>query len=144
MNSSRRAAKASTPAWPSEASATVKPITSRASATISLTVGSSSTRSTRPWPRSGLPAGSAGAWTAAVREETGNWRQKVVPSLTRLSTRREPLWLLTIPRMAASPSPRPVNLVVKKGSKIRLRVSSSMPHPSSWIRTYTQGPASMS
>ena len=46
-----------------------------------------------------------------------------------LLTRRAPPWLRTMPITAASPSPRPVNFVVKKGSKILARVVSSIPDP---------------
>ena len=40
-------------------------------------------------------------------------------------------WSRTMPCTAASPRPRPSNVVVKKGSKARSRVASSMPSPSS-------------
>ena len=50
-----------------------------------------------------------------------------------------PPWSVTIPWAMASPSPVPCpgGLVVKKGSKIRPRISSGMPGPSSSNSTST-------
>ncbi len=41
--------------------------------------------------------------------------------------------------MAASPSPRPVSFVVKKGSKIRSRSSDGIPQPVSLTSSATWG-----
>ena len=61
----------------------------------------------------------------------------VVPWPRSLSISMAPRWARTMPSTAASPSPRPVNFVVKKGSKIFSRVSSSMPQPVSVTWTTT-------
>ena len=72
------------------------------------------------------PAVRSGPATAAA---SGRKTRKVLPFPGALSTVMKPPLLLTMPWTAARPRPRPVNLVVKKGSKIRALVSSSMPEP---------------
>ena len=67
-----------------------------------------------------------------------------MPRPGALSTRMPPPCPRTMPSVAASPSPRPVNFVVKNGSKIRARVSSSMPTPSSATSSQTIGPLRVS
>ena len=62
---------------------------------------------------------------------------KVEPFPGSLYTRMVPLCDRTIPRTADSPSPRPVNLVVKKGSKILALTPSSMPQPLSCTSSVT-------
>ena len=57
------------------------------------------------------------------------------------STRRSPWWRLTTTRKLTSrpsPVPCPTGLVVKNGSKIRLRTSGAMPGPVSSISTTAQ------
>ena len=67
--------------------------------------------------------------TSAALSVPGNNKRKVEPRSGWLDTFNAPRWARTIPITAASPSPRPVNLVVKKGSKILACVSRLMPHP---------------
>src|SRR5678815_3449967 len=59
----------------------------------------------------------------------GNSTRKVVPRPGVLSTVRRPRWLRMMPCTAARPRPRPVNLVVKNGSKILATVAGSIPEP---------------
>ena len=54
---------------------------------------------------------------------------RVLPRPTSLWICTVPLCPRTMPRAAAMPRPRPVNLVVKKGSKSFSRVDGSMPQP---------------
>jgi hypothetical protein len=78
-------------------------------------------------PRCRRPARAA----ALGRRAAGKSTRKSVPTPMRESISIPPSWLRTIPSTAASPSPRPVNLVVKNGSKIREIVSCDMPQPES-------------
>src|SRR5690606_23449891 len=71
------------------------------------------------------PAHARGGTAGAAGRKT----RKVEPWFGRLSTCSAPRWLRTMPRTGARPSPRPVNLVVKKGSKMRARTSGVMPLP---------------
>ncbi|MCY1534850.1 hypothetical protein D9M68_702340 [compost metagenome] len=69
----------------------------------------------------------------------GKYSMKVVPSPGTLSTWIAPPCACTMPSTTGSPSPVPLPtaLVVKKGSKMRLRVAASMPQPSSDTMTRT-------
>ena len=71
-----------------------------------------------------LPAETADAGSRMSRDASAGWlvhgrrTSKRVPSPGLLMTSMVPPWSRTIPWTAARPMPRPVNLVVKKGSKI--------------------------
>ncbi len=68
----------------------------------------------------------------------------VVPWPSALDTLMAPRCPRTIPSTAASPSPRPVNFVVKNGSKMREAVAASIPWPVSETRTSTYSPSGRS
>ena len=94
--------------------------------------GSSSTTSTDPRP----PAGGAGTtgtgcWGAAAAAVTGRKTRKTLPRPGALSTVRPPPCSRTIPRTTANPSPRPMNLLVKNGSKIFSMSQAVIPQPES-------------
>ena len=57
-----------------------------------------------------------------------------------LRTCSPPRWQRSTPMRAARPSPRPVNLVEKKSSKMRPRISGGMPEPVSITSRVAQGP----
>ncbi len=103
----------------------------------SRTTSSSSITRTVPRGPGSAGAGRAGAGTLVL---TGKSSRKTVPRPTSLSTDRPPLWPRTMPSTAARPRPRPVNFVVKKGSKTRSRVAASMPSPSSRTSSETYLP----
>ena len=84
-------------------------------------------------PLSWSPA--AGALTAI-----GSMQVKILPMPGSLDTRIAPPCAPTIPAAAESPSPRPMNFVVKNGSKIRGLIASSIPHPVSVTRRKTYSP----
>ena len=62
----------------------------------------------------------------------------VVPSPTSESTSMVPPWLEMMPETIESPSPVPLSLVVKNGSKIRRRASGGIPVPVSATDRATQ------
>ncbi len=89
---------------------------------------SSITRTVKPpsaWRRRGSSVG--GCWGA--RLPGGKATVIVVPRPSMLSIASVLLCVRIIPPTAARPRPRPVNLVVKNGSKMRARVAASMPLP---------------
>src|SRR5258705_11634346 len=90
-----------------------------------LIMGNISTVSPHPTGRTGSSTSSAGV--TVVRQ--GNQTSKRLPSPGVLCTFIAPPCLRTIWCTVASPRPFPVGRVVKKGSKIRARVSLSMPRP---------------
>ena len=67
-------------------------------------------------------------------------RERAPPRPALLSTFNAPLCARTMPATEASPKPRPAGLVVKKGSKMRALVGSSMPHPVSRTSRRTCAP----
>src|ERR1035441_1330128 len=69
---------------------------------------------------------------------------KLAGSAGALVTIIAPLCPRTMPATAASPSPRPVNFVEKKGSKILALVASSMPQPVSRTSRQIYGPGGSS
>ena len=60
---------------------------------------------------------------------SGKVMQKVVPAAEDCSSSSRPPRLETVLRAEARPSPVPTGSVVKKGSKIRLRIESGIPPP---------------
>ena len=113
---------------PSRASRTLKPIAPSICLPISRTVSSSSTRSTVPMAARSSASSAAGSAAAsreaAGRSTTGKSTRKVEPRPGSLSTRSPRGGRARCPSTAARPRPRPVNFVVKKGSKILALVSS--------------------
>ena len=65
-----------------------------------------------------------------------------VPRSSSLCTSIRPLWACTMPHDTDKPSPVPIpiGLVVKKGSKIRLRLAALIPWPVSLIRNPPPAP----
>ena len=117
------------PAWPPCVAVMTCPSSCRVSCSDLISNGSSSTsrmRSRRP---------TAATLEICVADTTeavtaGNTNDTVVPLPTSLATSISALWRWTIPYTIARPSPVPRSpLVVKKGSRHRRRVSSSMPTP---------------
>ena len=92
-----------------------------------------------PAPWSAALRAAAGR-SAAARSAAGNSTVKQLPLPGALLTVIAPLWPRRMPATAASPSPRPVNLVEKKGSKILALVASSMPQPVSRTSRQTYFP----
>ena len=92
------------------------------------TASSSSTTRTVPLARPDGGAGGRGT-TGTSMPDAGKMSVKVVPTPVWLSTFIAPWCPRTMPCTAASPSPRPVNFVVKNGSKILSLVAASMPEP---------------
>ena len=121
-----------TPARPSLASTTEKPRLRSIFETARRSASSSSTTRTVP---STLPASPAEACTRRSRVSRAGWlvqgsrTSKREPWPGALTTLIVPPWSRMIPCTAASPMPRPVNLVVKNGSKILAWISSVMPQP---------------
>ena len=66
-----------------------------------------------------------------------------MPTPTLLTRRRNPPWVRTQPYTIERPSPvpSPGALVVKKGAKTSLRISSGMPHPVSATQMETYRPS---
>ena len=64
----------------------------------------------------------------------------MLPFPTSLSTIMAPSCPFTIPITSAIPSPRPMNFVVKNGSRTRRSVSASIPQPVSETSRKTKGP----
>ena len=113
---------------------------SQASATIT---GSSSTYSRcSPRPRGAAAAGT-GTPAGCGAGASGRYRSKQLPWPGAPRTVIAPWWAATTPCTTDSPSPVPcpTGLVVKKGSKTRWRVSSSMPQPSSCTHRCAYAPA---
>jgi hypothetical protein len=92
------------------------------------TASSSSTTRTVPLASPDGGVGVLGT-TGTSRPDAGKMSVKVVPTPGLLSTFIAPWCPRTMPCTAASPSPRPVNFVVKNGSKILSLVAASMPDP---------------
>ena len=98
---------------------------------------SSSTISTVRPPAPGVgprtaPVGGCDPATAvagAAARMAGSQTRTVVPRPGALSTAMAPRWPRTMPSVAESPSPRPRNFVVKKGSNMQACVASSIPAP---------------
>src|SRR5262252_2683563 len=78
------------------------------------------------------------ARTGAV---VGSSTMKVVADTPSLATWSRPRWASTICRAMGSPSPVPRGLVVKKGWKMRSRISSGIPAPEFSTRTRTCSPS---
>ena len=125
--SAPRRRKISTASSPSRASITSYPRVSSIARTTPRTSSSSSANSTRPAP-AGWPS-VAGGSAASGTTLTGRRTVHVVPFPSRETTRISPPWLSTIPRIAASPIPRPTPFVVKNGSKMRVIVFRIDPRP---------------
>ena len=137
-----RGTPASLPARPSAAS-TVRPACSRMRAATSRTAFSSSITRTVPVPRQ--PSGGrehdrrrgglrrAGEQEAERTSPAGFAADLEVPRCPR-----------AMPWTTARPSPRPVNFVVKKGSKILSITSAVIPHPESATSRKTAGPSGSS
>ena len=75
----------------------------------------------RPFHRTSGFAVARGGSSGAARAAGGNRIRNACPRPGSLVTRIAPWWPRTMPSTAASPSPRPVNFVVKNGSKIFCR-----------------------
>src|SRR3954463_10159671 len=86
----------------------------------------------------GYPAQTADRGVSATH---GNQTSKVVPAPGALSTEMAPACERTMPWTAAKPRPRPVDLVVKKGSKILARVAPDIPQPVSETLRRTYSPS---
>ncbi len=85
-------------------------------------------------------------WVISTPSATGRKRSKQAPDPGALSHSIHPSCSWTMPNAVDSPRPVPLStsLVVKNGSKIRLRVSSSMPGPLSHTRRRRYVPATAS
>ena len=95
-------------------------------------MSSSSTMRTVPSKLATSPAAADTASSAVSCADSllhGSRISKREPWPGALTTLIVPPWLRMIPCTAASPMPRPVNLVVKNGSKILAWISSVMPQP---------------
>jgi hypothetical protein len=110
------------------------------SATLATSGSSSTIRMVASLRQPGAAASPFGSSRTAGRSQAGRRTVNVVPVSGRLSTRSQPWWLFTMPRVAASPRPRPVVFVVKKGSKMRASTASLMPRPLSVTRRATKRP----
>src|SRR5689334_13898919 len=83
---------------------------------------------TLPWPVKSR-TGRRASFSCTCSATAGTHTLNVVPCPGLLYTLSAPPCPVTIPSTADNPKPRPVNFVVKNGSKILAIVSSSMPHP---------------
>ena len=110
---------------------------------MSRTCFSSSITRTLPVPRQLADCRGATA-AAADFVEQGRTRRNVLPRPGSLRTSRAPRCTRAMPCTAASPRPRPVNFVVKKGSKTFSITSAVIPHPVSATSRKTDGPAGRS
>ena len=82
--------------------------------------------------------GIASSIRAGVPRALGSETRIVVPLPGLLSISAVPPRLRRIPSTTASPKPRPVDLVLKKGSNILACVSGDIPQPVSEISNCTQ------
>ena len=127
---------------PSAATSTWCPSPCSASANVAAMSGSSSTTRTALPLIGGSDSGALAAGAADIgRDTTGSSMRKVAPRPTSLWTAIVPPCSSSMFRHSDSPSPvpSPAGLVVKKGSKMRARISAGMPGPlsamSSWTRS---------
>ena len=122
--SCRCCAKRAAASAPSSATSTTQPSLRRASAMLTRRSGSSSAISRRR-PQMVMPSPPAEA------SKRGSQTRNAEPTPTRLVTSIRPPCAATMLSLTASPSPvpRPTPRVVKKGSKMRSRISGGMPRP---------------
>lgn len=125
----RCSAKTSSPARPSGASRTANPAFCSARRATIRRLGSSSIIRTVLVPVVRVILAVATSSGCGSSEQDGRRTVKRVPVPRVLATRMVPRWPRMISSTPAKPSPRPVNFVVKNGSKIRFNVSSLMPQP---------------